>query len=427
MGIMEKKIAVICFEILLFFTFFGSILSLSILPAFPGLKLFLTFLRYGSYFYICVLLFKEKRISSFSVLGRPFIYLFIYFLFIGLLSLPDFLTWGVDGFKHYKQIFIFLLLFDAYYNYEKLTGKKQKHLLSRFVFWAVLFSVVNISLFISAPPFVNKIYVGRFSVGYPTEESVILSMAFAVVLYSSYVYYRSNIRLLFTIVLFLQCVLLFTGSGTVFLILILAVFPLSVIRNLDNKIKKQIRINFLKFIISILILFGIGLSYCLKYYPEIVEISLPVVENRLLTIMGKESNSSINTNTQELRNDQYLNHRNQYQRTLVSKTIGIGFGPVSDDLDKYQYSNRYIFIEDQYKMNLVTIGFIGSSLYIIVLLSFLLFPFKHKFKLNDKILYVLIGLIYMLSNKNICAFDMYGTLSPYLLIWSTMIKDSENN
>lgn len=408
---MKHFLVFFCYWVILFFTFFDSLLGNC---TFTAIVSAMKLIRYICYLGILFLILQNTKGILVKKWGGGFYALFLYFLLVGILSIPGFVHYGLGGFMHYKQFFVLLLIVNAFYYYPKLTGKTFDSLITRFVYIGSIFSIINLACFFVRPSFVNIVFVDRFSAGYPTVDVVPLAFCLMSCLLYENLKMNKIIRLICSVILLISLLTQFSGSGTVFMILILLSVFLYCIKVFKKKKKNVVISNFRMFLVSIFLISFSCISYLLNEFPSVIESSLPVLENRLLTLAGKSDESTLGINTMEMRKDQYKKSIKYYGDNLI---IGTGYGPVTIEESKRDKA-EYIFIENQYTHNIIVIGYIGSILFIFFILNNTYKSFRCNDELSYKTLYVLSGVMYMLGSNNICTLDIIQSFVPFCLYWA---------
>lgn len=370
-------------------------------------------IRYLCYLWILILIIKHTKGLLVMKWGVPFYALFLYFILIGILSIPGFLHYGLEGFMHYKQFFVFLLIVNAFYYYPKLTGKNYDSLVTNFVYIGTAFSVINLILYFLRPSFINITFIDRFSAGYPTVDVVPLAFCLMTCLIYEDLKMGRLSRLICSIILLISLFSQFSGSGTVFLILIILGVCFYCMKSKRKK-ENIVASNFRLFIISVCALLFAGFTYLINAFPIIVEESIPVLENRLLTLVGKNDESSLSINTAEMRKDQFNKSFKYYYDDLI---WGSGYGPVTVD-EKNRDKVEYVFIENQYKHNIIAVGYIGAFIFVFFVLMDLYKSLRSRDIFSCKVLYVLSGLLYILGSNNICTLDILQSFVPFCLYWA---------
>ena len=215
---MKHFLVFFCYWVILFFTFFDSLLGNC---TFTAIVSAMKLIRYICYLGILFLILQNTKGILVKKWGGGFYALFLYFLLVGILSIPGFVHYGLGGFMHYKQFFVLLLIVNAFYYYPKLTGKTFDSLITRFVYIGSIFSIINLACFFVRPSFVNIVFVDRFSAGYPTVDVVPLAFCLMSCLLYENLKMNKIIRLICSVILLISLLTQFSGSGTVFMILIL--------------------------------------------------------------------------------------------------------------------------------------------------------------------------------------------------------------
>ena len=409
---MNRFLSNACYIVIIFFTFYDSLLVNCNYTQFVS---FLKIVRYLCYFWLLFSIFANGYIKKTIIwnYGGCFILLFAYMILVGLFSLKGFLDYGIEGFMHYKQFFVFSLMFYFFYYYPQLSGKKYNGLVRKYVFFGTVFSVVNVVLFFSHPSFMQIPFFDRFSVGYPTVDVVPQSYCLLASLFYADIGLNQLKRLVCSLVVFVAIMMQVSGSGTVFMLIIIFAFILFASITRNNKKIFALKSNFRNFVVAISVFSFLGISFITARFPEIVEKAFPILENRLLTLIGKNNESSLHINTFEIRNNQFKKSKRYYEDKLI---FGTGYGPVSI-LDGKRQKKEYVFIENQYRHNIIVIGYVGAMLFILFVAENLLQSILCKDRLSFKIMYILSSLIFLLASNNICTLDILQSFVPFCLFW----------
>lgn len=345
------------YKLLVIYVFFNEILTKSI---FEGL----TSLKYLIFLYLVFYLINKKNKVKFSLFGKEFIFLYFYILLIVIITLPSFLSVGLAGLGSLKNLLFLPFAIYLFSFYEKITGKSFQSLLTFIVQVAVAHVVINTFLYFYELPIWKSFhpYWGRISQGYPTIDVVVLSFSLAICLMYSRLELKFGIRVLFSFILVVGNILLASGTGVVMIVFI---FLWSILIPLFQKNgKKKIKAPLMTFII-------VGLSFSaasqiIKHVDESLYESMYLsLQNRIAILTG--SHSELDVDTMDVR-DQRRRGIKRFQTTFGEKIFGTGFAHIEMNPKNERLVGSTIFLEDQYSINMLTIGYVGNLLFYIVFL-----------------------------------------------------------
>lgn len=410
MKINIRKIITAEFNIIIFFIFFSSLLvNTTCSSIFSIIKIGVILLLFFQTF--C--LYKKK--ISLNILGGSLTILTIYHILIGIYSIPDFLSIGIDGFMYYKQFFLFLISIYIFTYYRELTHHEYNYLFKQFIDIACLFIVTNILFYFINPPFIinGMNFKGRISVGYPTVDVIPMIYAINILYFYPQIIKNKFKYSIYFFILTIGIISQFTGSGTILLLFSLCLFFYYTIKHIKNKIYRN------KFLLSVsftvIIIIG-SISIIKTKYADIFNVSLPIIENRINTLLGKDSD--LNIDTQEIRNNQFTETYKYFIKDDIDKLFGVGFGYVSLDLNllDQSYIPRYIFIENQYGFNLLTYGIIGNILFIFFFVCTLIQIYQLKAPSNKKLFCTVGTFIYIIISKNLCTLNIFPIFTCFSIV-----------
>lgn len=407
-----KKINTCCFLCILFFMLFECLIGHTVLE--PMIRL-----RTASYLFLFISTFFVFRKKLPRLCNVSFIFFVTYYVIVGVFDFFAFLNLkNINGFIVYKQMFLFLLLFYVYYFLEEtstLTYSKAKKYL---VIFAGCFVVINmIGYFIDSPIWQDPRVPGRIGRGYATLDVITLTYSYIILLMDDRL--RLNCKLHFVLMLLIPIgiISLASGTGMFTLGLTVVIFLLSCLRtaNFYDKMKNQ----FLQSMIILSVLLAIGWGILLREAPIVAETLVSNVENRIgVMLEGKKYEGEINT--VEWREDQYDYITKKFFTSHWDNLFGIGFSKVnfSDTRD-----SNSVYIENQYNLNLVTLGIVGSVLFIFSLLEICFRAYKLSAN-PRRFMYYVAMMIFAASCYTIVPMQTFSVLSYFSLFLAMFYRES---
>jgi hypothetical protein len=161
-------------------------------------------------------------------------------------------------------------------------------------------------------------------------------------------------------------------------------------------------------------------------YPEEYDQAEKIALNKFYSFFDKnEVEESLDTNL--MRQDQ-LEHAKQFQENMFQKVLGIGLGRLNMDTLKDQNRNEFYHIEDQYSINLIAYGYVGSLFFILFILNCLLGSIKSKHvDINIRFLLFICAIIYTINNMTLITLYLFSNTAAFALIYafSRKIKTEE--
>lgn len=363
------------YKILIIYVYFNEILSKSKMELLTGLKypivLILAFLLWN----------KGKKLKKFFY-TKGFRYFYLYIILISFITSPLYLTYGYTGIGSLKNLIFLPISVYLFTYYEEVTGKTMSSLLAFCLNVAVAHVVLNTFFYFVELPIWKTFhpYWGRISQGYPTIDVVTLSFSLAICLICNSLKWTICKRLCYALILVVGIGLLASGTGLVMLVVI---FFGAFFTSLAGKNSKK------QFMVSVSAFFII--SVCFSFSIQIIKLVDSTlyeemylsVQNRFAILTGGKSEMDVNT--MEVREER----RKRLSRFLTSpidKICGTGFAHVDMNPTNERNVGNAVFLEDQYSVNLLTIGYIGTVLYFGFLLIDLLACFKRKENLRGLII-----------------------------------------
>lgn len=347
-----------------------------------------------------------------------------------LVSIPRFVLIDCDGLKIWKQYLWFPLFIYLFSQVERVSNLTVPLLINTFVKGMVGFTLISIFLYFVPLPIWNDyhIYWGRLTVGYPTIDTVLLCFAILLLLFYPLVRFSIIHKVIMGFILLVGTLMQASGTSLVLLAIILISmccylggiglsFRCIEVRNYKQNIKSFLFLIFLtgSVITSIY-------TFLSTKEPKLAETMMLQMENRLYILIGKEEESTLkDVNTMEDRKEKFAHVEQMYLNTAFSRIFGVGYSLVSmQDLSKER-----IVVEDQYHLNLATIGYLGTFIYFCMLYGI----FKRTLRFwNRESLYLYVPSFFFIlatsfSSFCIAAFSIIGVTA---LIYISMSREMIN-
>ena len=363
----------ILYKILVFYVFFNEILTKSIFEN-------ITTLKYLIILYLFFYIFCKKKYSIKNIYDRPLKNFYTYIFIISFFTIPNW-SYSFVGIGAYKNLLILPLSIYIFTYYEKVTGKTFADLMTFIIKMAVAHVIINTFLYFYELPIwkVFHPYWGRISQGYPTIDVVLLNFSLAIILMCEDVKIKPFTRIVFSFIITIGILLLASGTGFVMLAFVLSI---SILLPL---IKKTMTKGFKTAIITLgllLVSFSIAVQIIKNVDESLYESMYLSLQNRISIIFNKESELDINT--MDVRETRRMGIK-KLQTNDFDMLFGRGFSNLNMDPGNKNTIGT-IFLEDQYSINLLTIGVIGSILYFAYFIIESLKYFRQKKYLSNVII-----------------------------------------
>ena len=397
----------ILFYILLLFIFFDGIRSNLIIGS------YLSLVREATVALLFIYSLRKKmrcRYLGQEILLWPF---YVYHIFVCIMTflLPGYVQMSFVIRPFYVVIGILL-----FYNYENLTGKSYAYLLTLctkiavvFVFLDILFYFVRIPIF--RP---DTTWWGRISSGYPTMDVVTLAYSLLILLFYRNLKINDYVRTLCIIVVLVGMVVQFTGTGIVLIALILGC---AIIYYLMSHKFKSNKYYFYCFVIICLVS-GSALTYVSKNYSMEYRNGYFLIQNKLDILLGKETD----INTLDIRKEQYI--AEQRKMSGLEWFIGKSLANATNDGDALAHSRQTFMIEDQYNLNKICYGYLGFSLFILMIASIFLYFVRQKISVENKILLCLSVVVFAINSKTLISLVLFPNHMFFALLVGYGLKQS---
>lgn len=397
----KSFICLSCFEELLKGVRFGA----------SGLKYLLLFAMIITYVFS-----KNHRIKK-----EPIFYFIPFYFYFGICFFFDFSSMGGESIAFISKILL-LPLWALILN-KFNTFWETDHLLCKvFVHSMVLYAIINPILYFLHLPIWNDsfhTYWGRISVGYPTVDAILVTLALICIFFDPKLNLGSIQKIIYITILCLSIGIMASGSGMVYLFLIFAVV-------IFRRKKLSESASLITSIGILIFLAGGILTYLSIKNPELTENLLAQVENRIEIIVKGQSDGALNVNTIDIRKQEFDFAQKMYLNNHpVKEFFGAGFTPVTRNTAK----GAQVFIESQYHFNLFCLGYLGMSLYILffVIFQVKIFSWFWKKDSNSFWMYTLINAVFSLGASMTLVLLAWGIIVIYVFFVHSAYIDHLNN
>lgn len=352
---------------------------------------------------------KLKNTRMKYVLGIPLYFLFIYHIVISVFSLlqGDALNMANTIQVSFKFSLIYFTCV-AFYHFEELTDKPYSKVFIWVVWVGMFYTFLNIlSIFVHLPIWIkNDIWFGRFSKGYPTSDTISLSLMFLIVLFNV-LHFKTKTRICLILLSVVSILMQNTGSGLILLPFIVLVYLIG--ECYTKKIK-----NVMVFAISALI----AVSVVGKFLTSMNQSVAQKVEDATLVFQAKIDNfvkgeETDNFNSIGARKDAERGAM-KFVNTDLERLCGIGLGHFT--MDEKLMNSRSFSIENMTSNIKIIYGYIGIILYWLGILSFLIFIAKWKTDLLTKLFYACGIAIFVVGSQALVSFYLIQVYGCFAII-----------
>lgn len=417
---MLSRFNYILYKILGVYIIFGSLFVKSIY-AIP-----LSRIELVVFFVLTIMCFFRGQ-NSFPTNENKFIIgiFYLYLLFAGLSLIGTPLRGKNTGLVAYMQYLFLPLYIYIFLNFSSLTKKKITDYLRYIVYLAVMWTFVNTFLYFFELPIweEHQQWIGRISNGYPTVDVVCLNYTLFILLFLDNLGIGKIRRLFSTFIIIIGIISQFSGTGTAILFVMIFSFILSSLK----KEKQKLKWNFYISLVSVFLFLLTGFAYFYAQQPELTKYAMSVITKKISFFVGEDNVesewNSFDQDTMEVREEEFEIQKRKHLTSLSNRVFGVGFKNVTT---YSSFNSKDIFIEDQYGMNLVTIGYIGSFLFVLFVIS----PLKRwiKFYKPDKYA-IVIGCLpvffYLLSSKTTLTMVTMQIELIFALFYSILLYPSK--
>lgn len=394
------------FNLLLVFIFFDGIRSNLIFGSYLTIarELFVAIL------FLYVLSVKKERTNWGKILLWPF---YVYHIFVCIMT---FILPGYVQLSFVVKPFYLLIGTFLFYHYEEITHKSFNALFTSLAKIAVVFVVVDVFFyFVRIPLFrPDTEWWGRISCGYPTMDVISLAYSFCVLLFYKDLQIKDYKRTLYIIIVLCGMIIQFTGTGIVLIVLIV-ISSIAYYLKYHNLHSNNI---FIYVVVALCLSSGTIISYVAKKYPQEYKNGYLLMENKIDILMGNETD----VNTLEIRKEQYV--AEQRKMLKMEKYIGKSLVNATNDGYALAHNPQAFMIEDQYNLNKICYGYIGFSLFFLMLFSMFFYFLRQQISVENKILLCLSVVIFALNSKTLISLVLFPNYMFFALFVGYGLKCS---
>ena len=306
---------------------------------------------------------------------------YIYLLIAGIATLSPPFDKTNEGFTMYMQYMYLPFYIYIFLNFDATTGKTYYQYFRYLINVACVFVLLNLFLYFYEIPIWEEFrpWFGRISNGYPTTDVVCLSYSLLILIFDENLRLSKFRRMLSTIIVVSGIIMQVSGTGIFLMAIIILVFIYCQFKKGSDVLRKNMRNSF----VFILVLLSIGFSILYKNEPQIANSALSLVTNKISYFIGDEKiqteweGISFDSDTMEFREDEFK-ESSKLLKTPLDYLTGIGFQKVSTSYKYWKPGTMYV--ESQYDCNLITIGYLGSLLFVLFIIS----PLKKWYMLRSE-------------------------------------------
>jgi hypothetical protein len=158
-----------------------------------------------------------------------------------------------------------------------------------------------------------------------------------------------------------------------------------------------------------------------RYYPDEYMKIMYLMENKISILLGNEEEY----NTLEIREEQYENAMKR-NYGIISKVLGCGLSNVT--YDAYLAHKGYIFIENQYDLLKICLGYIGFTFYVLFIVIAGTGAILMKRVTNQtKMLFFLSILIFAINSKTLIPLVLFSNTAFFALFYAFFKRVQNDN
>lgn len=351
-------------------------------------------------FVICFVKYRFRYIR----LNIWFQFFFIYLIFKGFIHLGEYGEYKNLGLNYFiKNVFQILIIY-CFFHYSLLVKERIESLFKIIINAVAVWCFLNFFFFFVDVPIWGvwrNVWFGRISFGYPTTDVVIISFAYALLLFKQ-TGFNNLIKTVYIILYFSSIIAQSSGTG------ILLLFCITTIFIGYSIIQKRLSLYKLFKIICVILLSGYILTYAITAFSKFDRAMLQditiVLTNKIYALTGNKEMMTIDT--MEYREDVEKKSLKKLRSTF-DKLFGIGYARCDYLKGGYAHSDKYVMIESQYGINRFAIGHLGNILFLLAIYSPLINIMKKR-NYKDKFLILTMFLIYALSCFTVTPFSTFS-------------------
>lgn len=371
---------------------------------------------------IVILAFATKRKLNTKLNFNNVVKAFMLFsIYVSIISLPQILeNPHLGGFVFIFKILSFFLLLYLLASFETLTNRPYEKYIRYLLKLGVIYAFFNTIFYFVPLPIWDEntsrlLYastVGRITCGYAPTDSVIISFLLILVLYNDFGF-KYKTRIFITVVYIIEILIMASGTGVITLVTVICLYWLFCL-----KASKKLFVVLLSVVLPFCLYKTV--SRILMQEPELVG-TMELIEHRINSLLSPSKVSDYNT--LEIREDEYKAAKKFVDNNL-QVLFGIGFGRYTNKME-YVNFNKTVFIENQFDSLIISYGFIGLGLYILLFIKWGIVKIKNN---RNKFLHysVLIAFLY----NSYTATPLYGfqeiMIFTVLLSYSHKVINDEN-
>lgn len=365
---MKKSFILILYKVLIAYSVFYEIINNLLMRSILNGIYIAFFLLFSYSFFIrgCKFIFFNRAVCIF----------YVYVLFAGLFSISGFFERGWYGFTLYKQLYLFPMMTALFYCYPRITGETYKTLFTFLAKCTIAFVIVNSLLYFIEFPIWTRFHVwlGRISLGYPTIDAPMLILGLSVLLFYRDLDMSVLVKYFGVLIVGLGILSFSSGTGIFLLFLQLILFVVYMFFMQNNFLILE-KVSFVILIVLIYILTSFTIEW-FKSNDEKLYIAFTTnVDNKINSLLGNDED--VNSDSMGEREYQMKKaQKNFLENKPLARLFGIGFSRLNLDISRVKRTSDQVTIEYQYGNNLIALGVIGSFLWILCLISFLIASVK---------------------------------------------------
>lgn len=395
------------YQLIVIFIFFDGIRSNSIF------RNSFTLVREAVVVLLLIQCYIQNRYKIYGVIHKTVIIFMLYHAFICFMTL---LLPGMIQTSFMVKPFYLLFGIYLFYYFQELTNKSYDDLFRFAIYVAVAFVCINTLLYFVPTGIITKqqMWWGRVSVGYPTMDVITLAYALCILLFYPNLGIKGFLKPIFILTIIFGIMLNFSGTGIVALSLILATALLT------SGIVKNRKVLLTSALIVIVFL-PTALTYLSYNYESEYKDGSMLIGNKINIILEND----VQTNTLEIRYEQY--EKISRQMTTIEKVFGRSLINASNDAKMLKQQGVYM-IENQYDFCRSAYGYVGLSLYILMIVAYAYNILKTRLTTYIKILLLLSAMILAINSRTLIIlvlFPNYMFISLFMGYFQK-IRNGEN-
>lgn len=406
MVITRTKYCRILFSIIIFFLVFDGVRSNILFNEFvsPLKELVIILL------FIEVIHKQKQNIKLTNILGVPMKFFFIYHCIVSFISLIfcDLHLIPNAILTFYKFSLIFILSISFYF-YERITYQPIEKLYKLIISFTIVYSILNIiSVFIPLPIWKdNNMWFGRFSIGYPTADTITLCFSLILLLYNKLQLTKLR-KILYILLIIFNIVMQVTGTALLLLPVILCLYIAIILKK-----------KFLKSIITIFVCI-ISMAFIIPLIGSKFESTLGAqYENAKIVFNAKiqnfiEGEETDNLDSKSARINQYKNAQRFINNSIFHNIMGAGITHFTMDAKKLSKGHKFFHIENMFYLIRICYGIIGFTLYIAFFLNIFFKIIKAKIHFKEKTFLLSALAIILVPNLSLVSLyliQIYGVMA----------------